>query len=208
MKHFSLIKLPENFSKMSVKLGDSEKINCWLDCDPGHDDAFAILLASFTKKINIICLSTVAGNQTIEKTTLNALNVLNLLGHVKEAPESLAFPLIKGNLNINFKIYRILKFNLNKGCGKPLMRKSVICDEIHGESGLETHGSIAFPLIPNEGHLHYNKLNKTSLHFTTVIYEQLKASNSRVTVIATGPLTNIGIYFILLIFIKLFEIKS
>jgi inosine-uridine nucleoside N-ribohydrolase len=61
-------------------MSNNEKINCWLDCDPGHDDSFAILLASYTDIINLIAVSTVAGNQTIEKTTLNALNVMNLLG--------------------------------------------------------------------------------------------------------------------------------
>ena len=70
--------------------------SCWLDCDPGHDDSFAILLASFSKNINIIGISTVSGNQTIEKTHLNALNVLNLIGNVKREQESLAYPLIKG----------------------------------------------------------------------------------------------------------------
>ncbi len=87
-------------------MSNNEKINCWLDCDPGHDDSFAILLASYTNSINVIGVSTVAGNQTIEKTTLNALNVMNLLGHVKKAPQSLSFPLIKGILrNFKFKSY-------------------------------------------------------------------------------------------------------
>ena len=74
----------------------SIKQNCWLDCDPGHDDSFAIILATYCDSINLIGISTVSGNQTIEKTTKNALNVLNLIGHVKSTSESLAYPLIQG----------------------------------------------------------------------------------------------------------------
>jgi purine nucleosidase len=85
----------------------------WLDCDPGHDDAMAIILAggrlinlypdgsSFGKtellirvhcptgyapEIRLLGISTVAGNQTVEKVTLNALNLLAAagLGHIGE----------------------------------------------------------------------------------------------------------------------------
>lgn len=86
----------------------------WLDCDPGHDDAFAILLAAYSPKIKLIGVSTVAGNQLIEKTTNNALNVLNLIGCTNE--NGLDYPLIQGSR-------------------KPLLRSGVICDEIHGQSG-------------------------------------------------------------------------
>lgn len=87
---------------------------CWLDCDPGHDDAFAILLAAYSEKIQLVGMSTVSGNQTIEKTTRNAMNVVNLIGLVKTADRPLSFPLIEG-------------------APKPLMRPGVICDEIHGD---------------------------------------------------------------------------
>lgn len=53
----------------------------WLDCDPGHDDAMAIILAGHQNKfIKLLGISTVAGNQTVDKTTLNALKVLNISG--------------------------------------------------------------------------------------------------------------------------------
>src|SRR5216683_6590698 len=43
-----------------------------IDCDPGHDDAMAILLAHGNPEIELCAITTVAGNQTLEKTTLNA----------------------------------------------------------------------------------------------------------------------------------------
>jgi len=43
-----------------------------LDCDPGHDDAMAILLAAASLAIDLLGITTVAGNQTLLKTTLNA----------------------------------------------------------------------------------------------------------------------------------------
>src|SRR3954466_2541360 len=51
-----------------------------LDCDPGHDDAIAILLALGSDELELRGLTTVAGNQTLEKTTANAIRVLELAG--------------------------------------------------------------------------------------------------------------------------------
>lgn len=53
---------------------------CWLDCDPGHDDAFAIILAAYSPQLELLGISCSAGNQTIEKTTKNTLNVVNVSG--------------------------------------------------------------------------------------------------------------------------------
>ena len=47
-----------------------------LDCDPGHDDAVAILLALGSTKIDLLGITTVAGNQTLPKVTRNALAVV------------------------------------------------------------------------------------------------------------------------------------
>lgn len=156
----------------------SEKItHCWLDCDPGHDDAFAILLAAYSQQVKIVGMSTVSGNQTIEKTTKNALNVANLIGLVSDCEEPLNFPMIQG-------------------AAKPLMRPGVICDEIHGESGLETHSSLKFPEIKEHVTEFVIKLNSDRLHYTTLMYEHLMRSSVPVTLIATGPLTNVALLLI------------
>jgi inosine-uridine nucleoside N-ribohydrolase len=51
-----------------------------IDCDPGHDDAIAILLALASPEVELRGITTVAGNQTLDKTTRNALKVLELAG--------------------------------------------------------------------------------------------------------------------------------
>ena len=48
-----------------------------LDCDPGHDDAIALLLALASPELRLLGVTTVAGNQTLEKTTANAIRVLD-----------------------------------------------------------------------------------------------------------------------------------
>ena len=102
---------------MEVKLGAN---NIILDCDPGHDDALAILLAlSSPKEINCLGITTSAGNVPIELTTKNALRVLAL---------------IKNN---NIEVY--------KGCPKPLIGELVTAENVHGESGLDTGSGTSLP---------------------------------------------------------------
>ena len=91
-------------------------MNIILDCDPGHDDAIAILLMGSKKDFNCLGITTVSGNQTIEKTTLNALNIINYL-------------------NLDYKVYQ--------GSSEPLLRERVNCEQIHGESGLD---GFTFPM--------------------------------------------------------------
>lgn len=86
------------------------KMNVILDCDPGHDDAVALMLAGKAPEINLLGITVVAGNQTIEKTTRNALNLCQYLG-----------------LNVPVAM----------GCSHPLVKAPVICPEIHGETGLD-----------------------------------------------------------------------
>ena len=51
-----------------------------LDCDPGHDDAIAMLLAHGNPGIDLLAVTTVVGNQTLEKVTRNALSVARIAG--------------------------------------------------------------------------------------------------------------------------------
>ena len=82
-----------------------------IDCDPGHDDAIALLLSCYSDKLDLLAVTTVAGNQTIEKTSRNALNLLNFFNRND-------IPLARGGEN-------------------PLERDILTCPEVHGESGLD-----------------------------------------------------------------------
>ncbi len=57
----------------------NKKIPIILDGDPGHDDAIAWVLAGANKNFDILAVTTVCGNQTIEKTTYNARRILSLI---------------------------------------------------------------------------------------------------------------------------------
>ena len=54
-----------------------EPIPVILDCDPGHDDAVAILLALASPQLEVLGITTVAGNARLDRVTDNALRVLN-----------------------------------------------------------------------------------------------------------------------------------
>ena len=51
-------------------------LQIWLDCDPGHDDMLAIIMATMNEKIHVLGISTTAGNSNSDNTTQNALNIL------------------------------------------------------------------------------------------------------------------------------------
>jgi inosine-uridine nucleoside N-ribohydrolase len=82
-----------------------------IDCDPGQDDAIALLLALASPELEVLGVTTVAGNQTVDKTTLNALKVLELAGH--------------GDVPVA------------AGADRPLVGELVTAGDAHGESGLE-----------------------------------------------------------------------
>lgn len=89
-----------------------KKIPVIIDCDPGHDDAMAILWALASPQIKVLAVTTVAGNQTIEKVTNNAIKVLTKA--------------------------RRLDIPVAMGAKQPLIRKLVVGGEVvHGSSGLE-----------------------------------------------------------------------
>ena len=56
-----------------------EKTKIILDCDPGHDDAVAIMLAAKSPAIELLGITVVAGNQTLDNTQRNALNIVQHL---------------------------------------------------------------------------------------------------------------------------------
>ena len=61
------------------------KIPVIIDCDPGHDDAFAIMMALASDQIDLKAITTTCGNSTLENVTKNALNLLSALGR-KDIP--------------------------------------------------------------------------------------------------------------------------
>ena len=127
--------------------------NIILDCDPGHDDAIAILLAGQKNYFNLLGITTVSGNQTIEKTTQNAINLVEFL--------KIDVPIAMGS-------------------SEPLVKERQICSEIHGESGLD---GFTFPK--------YDK-KPESLNAIELIIK-LTLNNEHVTVITTGPMTNLAL---------------
>lgn len=82
-----------------------------LDCDPGHDDAMAILLALGNPNIDLIGVTTVGGNQSLEKVTYNARATLEM-AHATNIP-------------------------VHAGCDRPMIRPLEVAASIHGETGLD-----------------------------------------------------------------------
>lgn len=67
-----------------------------IDCDPGHDDALALMVAfAHPEKFNILGITTVGGNQTLSKVTKNAKNILSFLNSQTELAAGQAGPLVK-----------------------------------------------------------------------------------------------------------------
>jgi pyrimidine-specific ribonucleoside hydrolase len=82
-----------------------------IDCDPGHDDAIALLLALASPEVDLLGVTTVAGNSTLDNTTVNALKVLELCDR--------------------------REIQVAAGAPRPLVRDLVIADHVHGKSGLD-----------------------------------------------------------------------
>jgi inosine-uridine nucleoside N-ribohydrolase len=126
-----------------------------IDCDPGHDDAMALLLALASPELELLGVTTVHGNATLDKTTANALRVLELAG--------------RGDVPVA------------AGADRPLMREPRIADHVHGESGLDGPD-----LPPAAG-------APVTAHAVDFLAERLHSAGRPVTLIPTGPLTNIAL---------------
>ena len=82
-----------------------------IDCDPGHDDAIAILLALASPEVELRGITTVSGNTTLPNATANALRILEFAGRT-DVPVA-------------------------AGADRPLLREQYVAKYVHGESGLE-----------------------------------------------------------------------
>ncbi|RKF56975.1 Uridine nucleosidase [Golovinomyces cichoracearum] len=87
------------------------KIPIWLDCDPGHDDAFALLLISHHPRLHALGASTVYGNSSLNHTTCNTLSPLTA--------------------------FRSTHISVHPGAANPLCRPSISAPDIHGVSGID-----------------------------------------------------------------------
>jgi inosine-uridine nucleoside N-ribohydrolase len=126
-----------------------------LDCDPGHDDAIALLLALASPELQLLGVTTVSGNQTLEKTTANAIRVLDHVGHM-DCPVA-------------------------AGAARPLVRERHTAAHVHGESGLDGPSLPAPARKPERSHA------------IDWIAAAVRASTDPVTLVATGPLTNVAL---------------
>ncbi len=126
-----------------------------LDCDPGHDDAIALLLALASPELDVLGVTTVHGNQTLAKTTANALRVLDLVGRA-DIPVA-------------------------AGADRPLRRELTVASHVHGETGLDG------PTLPPAAR---EPLDEHAVDF---LARTIAASPTPVTLVPTGPLTNIAL---------------
>ncbi|MGI6432776.1 MAG: nucleoside hydrolase, partial [Sphaerochaetaceae bacterium] len=129
-----------------------------LDVDTGHDDMVAILMASGLSEIEVLGIVAVAGNQVVEKTLHNTLNVCQLVN--QKAP-------------------------VFKGMSQPILREAVVAGDIHGISGLD--GPVFPPLTKKA----------EPQHGVQFIIDSVLAHPHEVTLVPTGPLTDIAMAFLL-----------
>jgi pyrimidine-specific ribonucleoside hydrolase len=125
-----------------------------LDCDPGHDDMVAILLAAASPALELRAITTVGGNGRLEQTTRNALLVCTHAG-IRDVPVA-------------------------AGCAGPLLGDLVAAEAVHGASGLDG-ADLGEPDVVADPR-----------HAVDLLADVLRASGTPVTLIATGPLTNVA----------------
>ncbi|MFD1361892.1 nucleoside hydrolase [Lentibacillus salinarum] len=126
-----------------------------MDCDPGHDDAIAIILAAARTELDILGITTVSGNAEIEKTTWNALKICDLVG--------------------------LKDVTVSKGASQPLVRLRETAPDIHGDSGLDG------PALPEPSR------GWSGEHGADSIIRLVQEAKEPVTLLATGPLTNVAL---------------
>jgi inosine-uridine nucleoside N-ribohydrolase len=125
-----------------------------LDCDPGHDDAIALLLALASPEIELLGVTTVSGNQTLDKTTNNALRLLEFVG--------------RGDVPVH------------AGADRPFVREREVAAHVHGETGLDGPDLPQPTIAAKEGH-------------AVEYLAQTFRDRADAVLVATGPLTNVGL---------------
>ncbi|NOY09046.1 MAG: nucleoside hydrolase [Spirochaetes bacterium] len=143
-----------------------------LDCDPGHDDMIAIMLAEASEEIELLGITTVAGNQAGEKTFTNTLKILTLMGE-KDIPVA-------------------------RGFDKPIVRDLTVAPEIHGVSGLDG-ARLPEPDMPPSA---ISDMHAVDFIISTLLKENTSVSSGpapgdeKIYLVPTGPLTNIAVALI------------
>lgn len=84
---------------------DKEKINVWLDCDPGLDDILAIIYAAHSDHLNLLGVSTSPGNSSLENTTRNALDMLYHIGRSDVPVYAGSNQLINGEMKLGDHVH-------------------------------------------------------------------------------------------------------
>ena len=135
------------------------KRNVIIDCDPGLDDAIALMLATASDKLNIMAVTTIGGNSSVEQTAQNALDLLDLYGR-SDIPVA-------------------------QGLQGAIMKKFYIGSQVHGEGGL---GGVSIPRSNGE---------ISDLRAHELMRDIVRSSEDKVTLIATGPLTNVAVFCLL-----------
>ncbi|KAF9448428.1 nucleoside hydrolase [Macrolepiota fuliginosa MF-IS2] len=149
--------------------------NVWLDVDPGHDDAIALLLAVHCQEISIIGVSTTHGNAPSTHTALNAARCLHAYG---ASPHIKVFP----------------------GATKPLILPAKHDPEIHGEDGLggveglpdAAHPAVLDRFVKEE----YGEGVVRALEGMAQAIRKLwkGGRGEKMTIVSTGPMTNIALF--------------
>lgn len=109
----------------SSDVADRAPTPIWLDCDTGHDDAFAILLAARCPEVRLVGISTVYGNASLEHTTYNTRAILEAIGRT------------------DVPVYA--------GASRPFAREPCYAPGIHGQSGLDGTACLPQPTVPAQG---------------------------------------------------------
>ncbi|KAJ7098799.1 Inosine/uridine-preferring nucleoside hydrolase domain-containing protein [Mycena belliarum] len=149
----------------------------WLDCDPGHDDATALLLALHCQNINLIGVSTVHGNAGSEFTLRNAARCLHAFGASSRCPDIRVYP----------------------GATKPLLRPAKHDPEIHGADGLGGVEGLPHAESPEVERWFAKDADGAHVRALDGIARALKqtwnnGNGHKVSIISSGPMTNIALF--------------